>query len=179
MAGEDSPSPDSSPSEACDVTEHLSRFTLERHLPRVNCPEHIVLVVDVCREEDSTPYKLADGSTHSQLYMVKRALSLMLHNKHCIDQKHKFALLVLHDSPIWVHDFTQDPREILAALEELESSPVSGHCDLTTLFDVIQEQVTLPQVANPAVAPPPHIIRTELGSYGLHRVLGLFSGTKN
>lgn len=61
-----------------------------------------ILVVDVSREEGNSPYKVADGSKFSALYMVKRALTLFVQNKHSIDSRHKFALVMLQDIPIWV-----------------------------------------------------------------------------
>ena len=47
---EDSPnSPDQSLSEAQEATEQTSNNVLERHLPRINCPEHIVrfFIIDI------------------------------------------------------------------------------------------------------------------------------------
>ena len=61
-----------------------------------------ILVVDVCKEEGNTPYRLTDGTKHSPLQMIKRALTQFLLNKHSIDPQHKFALVVLHETPIWV-----------------------------------------------------------------------------
>lgn len=61
-----------------------------------------ILVIDVCKEEGNTPYKLADGTKYSPMYMMKRALTLFLQNKHAIDSRHKFALMLLHESPVWV-----------------------------------------------------------------------------
>lgn len=61
-----------------------------------------ILVIDVCKEEGNTPYKLADGTKYSPMYMVKRALTLFLQNKYAIDSRHKFALVILHDAPVWV-----------------------------------------------------------------------------
>ncbi|XP_071541708.1 BRISC and BRCA1-A complex member 1-like isoform X1 [Panulirus ornatus] len=177
MAGEEGSSGETSPSEAHEVTEEYGNATVERHVPRVNCPEHIILVVDVCKEEGNTPYKLADGSKYSALYMVKRALTLFLQNKHAIDARHKFALVVLHESPIWLHDFTNNPREIIAELDELEDAVATSHCDLSLLFDLIAHQISLPQCSNPAVAPPPCIFRTVL-LYGRSQCLPQFLGGK-
>ena len=59
-------------------------------------------MIDICREEGSSPYKLSEGSKFSGLSLVKRALSLFLHNKHTLNPNHKYALVVLQDIPIWV-----------------------------------------------------------------------------
>lgn len=45
MAGEEGSSGEASPSEAIEVTEEYANVTVERHVPRVNCPEHIVSTV--------------------------------------------------------------------------------------------------------------------------------------
>lgn len=173
MSGEDGSSGRSSPSEAQEATEHLENVTIERHVPRINCPEHIILVVDVCKEEGNTPYKLADGTKFSALYMVKRALTLFLQNKHAIDIRHKFALVVLHESPIWLHDFTNNPKEIISELDDIDDALATSHCDLSLLFDLIAQQISLPSCSNPAVAPPPCVYRTIL-LYGRSQCLPQF-----
>ncbi|KAK4299210.1 hypothetical protein Pmani_028502 [Petrolisthes manimaculis] len=178
MAGEEaSSSGASTPSEAQEVLEPPSSVTVERHIPRVNCPEHIILVVDVCKEESNSPYKLADGSKFPALCMVKRAITLFLQNKHAIDPRHKFALVVLHETPIWLQDFTSNPREIISELDDLQDASSTSHCDLSQLFDLIAQQISLPQCSNPALTPPPHIFRTVL-AYGRSHCLPQFLGGK-
>lgn len=163
----------STPSEAHEAMEEFQRVLIERHIPKVNCPEHIILVVDVCKEEGNSPYRLADGTKHPSMYMVKRALTLFLLNKHSIDAQHRFALVALHESPIWMHDFTNNPRDIIVELEELEEAAATTHCDMSSLFDLIEQQVTLPQCSNPAVFPPEFICRTIL-LYGRSQCLPQF-----
>lgn len=178
MAGEDTSSSCSTPSEAHEATEQLGCVTVERHVPRVNCPEHIILVIDVCKEEGNTPYKLADGTKYSPMYMMKRALTLFLQNKHAIDSRHKFALVLLHESPVWLHDFTSNPKDIIAELDELEEAVTSGsHFDLSHLFSLIANQVSVPHCSNPAVAPPPYVIRTIM-LYGRSQCLPQFLSGK-
>lgn len=173
METKDDSSAESTPSEAREATEEFKRSLGERHIPRVNCPEHIILVVDVCKEDGNSPFRLADGTKYAPMHMVKRAITLFLLNKHAIDSQHQYALVVLHESPIWLHDFTHNPRDIIAELEELEDATATPHCDMSELFDLIHEQITLPQCSNPAVVPPDFICRTIL-LYGRSQCLPQF-----
>lgn len=155
------------------VVEKISNTTVEFRVPRVNCPEHIILVVDVCHEVGNTPYRLADGSKFSALYMVKRALTLFLQNKHAIDARHKFALVLLHNIPVWISDFTSDPQKIISDLELAEERPATTHCDLSLVFELIAHQISLPKCSNPSVVPPPYMYRTIL-IYGRSHCLPQF-----
>ncbi|KAK7079678.1 Component of the BRCA1-A complex [Halocaridina rubra] len=162
MEGTNSSSGSSTPSEAQEATEAFKKNVLERHTPRVNCPEYIIIVMDVCKEETNTPYKMTDGAKHSPMAMAKRALTLFLMNKHAIDPQHKFALVVLHESPIWFHDFTSDPKKIIEELDGLEDAATTPHCDMSELFDLIYKQIKFPECSNPSVVPPEFIYRTIL-----------------
>lgn len=164
---------DSTSKDVKEVVEKISNTTVEFLVPRINCPEHIILVVDVCREEGNTPYRLADGSKFSALYMVKRALTLFLQNKHTIDSRHKFALVVLHDIPVWISDFNSDPQKIISALEMVEEGPPISHCDLSMVFELIAHQISLPKCSNPSIVPPPYMYRTIL-IYGRSHCLPQF-----
>ncbi|KAK8729207.1 hypothetical protein OTU49_008675 [Cherax quadricarinatus] len=113
MSGEDGSSGRSSPSEAQEATEHLENVTIERHVPRINCPEHIL------------------------------------------------------------HDFTNNPKEIISELDDIDDALATSHCDLSLLFDLIAQQISLPSCSNPAVAPPPCVYRTIL-LYGRSQCLPQF-----
>ncbi|KAH8034885.1 hypothetical protein HPB51_003172 [Rhipicephalus microplus] len=75
---------------------------VERTLPQVNCPERIVICVDLCSEMEDMPFIFSDGSKQSPLFMIKRVIELFVHNKHKIDKRHEFALVVFHEVPLWV-----------------------------------------------------------------------------
>ncbi|XP_050735166.1 BRISC and BRCA1-A complex member 1-like [Eriocheir sinensis] len=163
---------DSCSPEVQEVTEKINNTTVESLVPRVKCPEHIILVVDVCREEGNSTYRLADGSKFSALYMVKRALTLFVQNKHSIDSRHKFALVILQDIPIWIQDFTSDPQKIISYIEEMEEAPAPSHCDLSSVFELIALQITLPKCSSTSTVPP-YIYRTIL-IYGRSHCLPQF-----
>lgn len=61
---------------------------------------------------------------------------------------------------IQLQDFTSNPREIISELDDLQDAMPTTHCDLSQLFDLIAQQISLPQCSNPTLTPPPHIFRT-------------------
>ncbi|KAG0711975.1 BRISC and BRCA1-A complex member 1 [Chionoecetes opilio] len=173
MSGEEEEHAEDTSCEAVkDVVKKISSTTVECLRPKINIPEHIILVVDVSHEEGNTPFRLADGSKYCALYMVKRALTLFLQNKHTIDQRHKFALVAMHDIPVWIHDFTNDPQQIISDLEMVDEGPPISHCDLSLMFELIAHQISLPKSSNPAIIPP-YIYRTIL-IYGRSHCLPQF-----
>ncbi|XP_077500461.1 BRISC and BRCA1-A complex member 1-like isoform X2 [Amblyomma americanum] len=132
---------------------------VERILPRVNCPERIVICVDLCSEMEDMPFTFSDGSKHSPLFMIKRVIELFVHNKHKIDKRHEFALVVFHEVPLWVRNFTNDPKEISSFLEDLNETRHCENCDLTSLFDAISEHTHIPEVGREGAFPPPFLVR--------------------
>lgn len=134
----------------------------ERTLPQMNCPERIVICVDLCSEMEDMPFTFSDGSKHSPLFMIKRVIELFVHNKHKIDKRHEFALVVFHEVPLWIRNFTNDPKEISNFLEDLNETRHCESCDLTGLFDAITEHTHIPEVGREGVFPPPFLVRTIL-----------------
>ncbi|KAL7647245.1 UNVERIFIED_CONTAM: hypothetical protein RMT77_002503 [Armadillidium vulgare] len=139
----------------------LEKANLERRVPRVNCKERIVFIVDLCKEENSTLFHLSEGSSYTYLYIIKRVLALFLFNKKAINPLHTFSLVILQETPVWVVDFTSNPKDILNELESLEEiSSSSSSFDLSELFGLIKSRITLPSESSDlTVTPPPYIIR--------------------
>ncbi|XP_013790944.1 BRISC and BRCA1-A complex member 1-like isoform X1 [Limulus polyphemus] len=127
--------------------------------PKVNCPEKIIICVDLSSEMESSPFKLGDGSRLSALEMMKRTLEIFVHSKHRIDKRHQFVLAVLHENALWLGDFTSDPKEICCMLEDLNETKPCEACNLSSIFEIMSEQVELPMLSNPAVLPPPYVVR--------------------
>ncbi|XP_064604830.1 BRISC and BRCA1-A complex member 1-like [Liolophura sinensis] len=128
--------------------------------PRVNCPEKIVICLDFSSEMDKPMFRTRAGDKFAPLKLVKRALGFYVHSKHRMDSRHEFALILLQDSAIWVKDFTNDPRELVNLLEDLEDTGGCESCDLSTVFQSIYERVVMPTVeGDPLVLPPPYIVR--------------------
>ncbi|KAL1423475.1 hypothetical protein MTO96_021086 [Rhipicephalus appendiculatus] len=110
---------------------------VERTLPQMNCPERIVICVDLCSEMEDMPFTFSDGSKHSP---------------------------PVHDQavPLWIRNFTNDPKEISNFLEDLNETRHCESCDLTGLFDAITEHTHIPEVGREGVFPPPFLVRTIL-----------------
>ncbi|XP_069669034.1 BRISC and BRCA1-A complex member 1-like [Periplaneta americana] len=144
------------------VPEEVQKLPV-RNLPAVNVPEKIILCIDLSEDPNYTPFKLGDGSKYAPLYMIKRVAEIFINCKSLINKNHEFALVVLQsDTVAWLRDFTTDPREITSVLEDVSETQQSDTFDLSTLFDVINDHVTLPKVSEPSASPPPYVVRVIL-----------------
>ncbi|XP_013398556.1 BRISC and BRCA1-A complex member 1 [Lingula anatina] len=128
--------------------------------PRVNCPEKIIICLDLSSEMDKATFKSRSGDKFAPLKLVKRALGIFCHTKSRIDKRHEYALVVLQETPMWVCDFTNNPKEIISILEDVICSTFETETfDLSCLFDLIAEKISLPKVQEPRIIPPPYSIR--------------------
>ncbi|ELT95502.1 hypothetical protein CAPTEDRAFT_179942 [Capitella teleta] len=101
-----------------------------------------------------------------------------MNSKHLIDARHEFALVYLQDAAFWMSDFTSEPSKIVTILEDMSSCVPTSSFDMSSIFEVIQQNVRLPSVrSNPHVIPPPYIVRTIL-LYGRSHCIPTFSTTK-
>lgn len=144
------------------VSEEVQKVP-NRNIPAINVPEKIILCIDISEEPNYTPFKLGDGNKYAPLYMIKRVTDIFIHSKNSINKSHEFALVVLQsDTAAWLRDFTNDPSEIISVLEDLSETQQGDTFDLSTLFDVISDHVSLPQVSEPNATPPPYAVRVVL-----------------
>jgi len=144
------------------VSEEVQKLP-NRNLPAVNVPEKIILCIDLSEDPNYTPFKLGDGTKYAPLYMIKRVAEIFINSKNLINKNHEFALVVLQsDTVAWLRHFTNDPRDIISVLEDMSESQQGDIFDLSTLFDVISDHVTLPQVSEPNATPPPFVVRVIL-----------------
>ncbi|XP_071452787.1 BRISC and BRCA1-A complex member 1-like [Hetaerina americana] len=128
-------------------------------LPSVNVPEKIILCFDLSEDQFYLSTKFNEVNNLSTLNVVKQAIEMFIQSKHMIDKRHEFAIVVVHKKAVWLQDFTNKPKDILPVLYELTETPSCNSYCLTSLFDVIKENVTLPVVENSAIVPPPYVIR--------------------
>ncbi|KFM64062.1 BRISC and BRCA1-A complex member 1, partial [Stegodyphus mimosarum] len=103
-------------------------------VPKINCSEKIIFCLDMSSEMEQIPFKLGDGSQYSPLSMVKRTIELFVENKHFINRKHEYALMVLYESATWVREFTNDPKELIDSLEDLNETQDCVSCDLSSII---------------------------------------------
>lgn len=131
--------------------------------PRVNCPEKIVLCIDVASDMSEPTFRAKAGTRFAPLDIVKKALKLFVHNKSCIDSRHEYALVLLVDKALWVHDFTSDVGEIMTYVNKSSSVDSFTEFDMDSLFETLLEKAPLPLAAGQpgdSSTPPPYVLRT-------------------
>lgn len=116
-------------------------------VPKINCAERIIFCLDMSSDMERTPFKLGDGSQHSPLSMVKRTIELFIENKHFISRKHEYSLMVLYETATWVREFTNDPKEVIDSLEDLNETQACSSCDLASIVTLITDkyEMTIPK----------------------------------
>ncbi|KAG8197033.1 hypothetical protein JTE90_004302 [Oedothorax gibbosus] len=118
------------------------RFRRSMHytVPKINFAEKIVFCLDMSSDMEDIPFKLGDRSQHSPLSMVKRTIQLFVENKHFINRKHEFSLMVLYENATWVREFTNDPKELIDSLQDLTETQACNTCDLASIVTLITEK---------------------------------------
>lgn len=129
------------------------------HLPSVNVPERIIICFDLSEDQFYLSSKFNEVNNISTLNVIKQSIELFIHNKHMIDKRHQFSLVVVHQKAVWLQDFTNKPKDIISVLSELTETPPSDLFCLTSLFDVIKENVSLPIIEDPTTNLPSYVIR--------------------
>ncbi|XP_033636243.1 BRISC and BRCA1-A complex member 1-like [Asterias rubens] len=153
------------------VSHQQEIFAPTLNLPRINCPEKIIICIDLATEVNRVPFVSKEGTKHNPLELIKRALNIFVQTKSAISPKHEFALVLLQESAIWIQDFTSDVEEFVNVLLDMTNDTTECEsCNLRSLFDVIQEKVKLPDIEDIECLPPPHIVRI-LFVYGRSRCI--------
>ncbi|ROL44106.1 BRISC and BRCA1-A complex member 1 [Anabarilius grahami] len=135
----------------------------ELHLraPRVNCPEKVIICLDLSEEMSLQKLESFNGSKTNALNISQKMIEMFVRTKHKIDKRHEFALVVVNDDAMWLSGFTSDPRELCSCLYDLETN-VCESFNLEDLFNVILQKIELPQMENIQTIPPPFVVRTLL-----------------
>ncbi|XP_062569770.1 BRISC and BRCA1-A complex member 1-like [Saccostrea cucullata] len=129
-------------------------------LPRVNCPEKIIICLDMSTEMDKVSFRSRSGDKWTPMKLVRRALSFYLHSKQKMNKNHQFALVHLFDKASWVKDFTGNIKSVMNALDDLSETVELQSFNATSLFDLIHQCVPLPEVeGDMTILPPPYIVR--------------------
>lgn len=116
----------------------------------MNWPERIVFVVD-------RAYDYARQQVES-FTVLKKMIQTFVSNKSWIDDRHRFALVMYNEKfAEWAMGFTSDLNAIDDYLAGMECCDLEEG-DLSTIFDVIEKNVRLPQERY--VLPPSYIVRT-------------------
>ncbi|XP_019620522.1 PREDICTED: BRISC and BRCA1-A complex member 1-like [Branchiostoma belcheri] len=98
-------------------SQDSSDGTIHVLLPKVNCPEKIVVCLDMSKEMTSRHVSSRDGSQFSPLSLAKRVIEIFVRTKSRMDRKHQFALVILHDAPtLMLSELLLSPHLFLDAL---------------------------------------------------------------
>lgn len=150
--------------EDVSFVENDNEFEIpERTVMPCNQQEKIILVVDTALDENSSEFQLQGGVSCMPLTILKRGIEMFLVNKSMIDQRHQYALVTLNENEAnWVLDFTSDINKVLKELHCVKECNAEDIFNLNSLFDVINEHVTLEPVKEDSMIPPAYVVRTIL-----------------
>lgn len=130
-------------------------------VPRVNCPEKVIICLDLSEEMSLPKLESFNGSKTNALNISQKMIEMFVRTKHKIDKRHEFALVVVNDDALWLSGFTSDPRELCSCLYDLETN-VCESFNLEDLLNVIRQKIDLPLMENVQTIPPPYVVRTVL-----------------
>ncbi|XP_028443073.1 BRISC and BRCA1-A complex member 1 [Perca flavescens] len=130
-------------------------------VPRVNCPEKVIICLDLSEEMSLPKLESFNGSKTNALNISQKMIEMFVRTKHKIDKRHEFALVVVNDDSLWLSGFTSDPRELCSCLYDLETN-VCESFNLEDLLNVIRQKIELPSMDNVQTIPPPYVVRTVL-----------------
>nr|XP_008537454.1 PREDICTED: BRISC and BRCA1-A complex member 1 [Equus przewalskii] len=94
--------------------------------PRVNCPEKVILCLDLSEEMALPKLESFNGSKTNALNVSQKMIEMFVRTKHKIDKSHEFALVVVNDDIAWLSGLTSDPRELCSCLYDLETASCSA-----------------------------------------------------
>uniref|UniRef100_A0A1A7XKF1 BRISC and BRCA1-A complex member 1 n=1 Tax=Iconisemion striatum TaxID=60296 RepID=A0A1A7XKF1_9TELE len=130
-------------------------------VPRVNCPEKVIICLDLSEEMSLPKLESFNGSKTNALNISQKMIEMFVRTKHKIDKRHEFALVIVNDDALWLSGFTSDPRELCSCLYDLETN-VCESFNLEDLLNVIRQKIDLPSMENVQTVPPPYVVRTVL-----------------
>lgn len=126
--------------------------------PRVNCPEKVIICLDLSEEMSSPKLESLNGAKTNALNSSQKMIEMFVRTKHKIDKRHEFALVVANNEAMWLSGFTSDPREVCSCLYDLETN-VCESFNLEGLFNLIQQRTEFPVTDNVQTIPPPYVVR--------------------
>ncbi|KAG5850822.1 BRISC and BRCA1-A complex member 1 [Anguilla rostrata] len=129
--------------------------------PRVNCPEKVIICLDLSEDMSLQKLESFNGSKTNALNVSQKMIEMFVRTKHRIDKRHEFALVVVNDDALWLSGFTSDPRELCSCLYDLDTN-VCESFNLEDLLNVILQKIELPFMENVQTIPPPFVVRTLL-----------------
>ncbi|KQK77385.1 BRISC and BRCA1-A complex member 1 isoform X6 [Amazona aestiva] len=135
--------------------------------PRVNCPEKVIICLDLAEEMALPKLESFNGSKTNALNISQKMIEMFVRTKHKIDKCHEFALVVVNNDATWLSGFTSDPREVCSCLYDLETVV----CKSFRLQAITNQKKGL---CYGTVARWPAARRRRLGVHMLHRAMSIF-----
>uniref|UniRef100_A0A674HVT7 BRISC and BRCA1 A complex member 1 n=1 Tax=Taeniopygia guttata TaxID=59729 RepID=A0A674HVT7_TAEGU len=89
--------------------------------PRVNCPEKLIICLDLAEEMALPKLESFNGTRSNALTVAQKMIEMFVRTKHKIDKSHEFALVVVNNDSTWLSGFTSDPREVCSCLYDLDT----------------------------------------------------------
>ncbi|XP_032094259.1 BRISC and BRCA1-A complex member 1-like [Thamnophis elegans] len=129
--------------------------------PRVNCPEKVIICLDLSEEMSHPRLESFNGLKTNALNICQKMIEMFVRTKHKIDKSHEFALVVVNNDVTWLSGFTSEPREVCSCLYDLKTILCKSF-NLDGLFNLIQQKTELPVMENIQTIPPPYVVRTIL-----------------
>uniref|UniRef100_A0A8C4WX98 BRISC and BRCA1 A complex member 1 n=1 Tax=Eptatretus burgeri TaxID=7764 RepID=A0A8C4WX98_EPTBU len=130
--------------------------------PRVNCPEKLVLCVELFQENALVEYDLPKGRMCDWWHAIQRAVEMFLKTKNRINSEHTYSLILLADTPTWVCGPSSDPLEVhrfLSGEDIRGSGEGDNRISLDALLQLISERCELPEIEAVTDLPPPFVVR--------------------
>lgn len=150
--------PAAAPSNGKEWQVPVQALDFQVRTPRVNCPEKLVICLDLSEEMASQKLESFNGSKSNALNVSQKMIEMFVRTKHRIDKRHEFALVVVNEDAMWLSGFTSDPREVCSCLYDLDTN-ICDHFNLEGLFNLIQQKSEFPITENVQTIPPPYVIR--------------------
>lgn len=148
------------------LLESFDPLAIEQKLP-----EKIIFCIDLSDETGDNLFTMADGNFKPMIKVLQNALKVFALSKHAMDPKHEFALVIVHDTVIWVTEFSSDPNQLVKELEVTNETIPCQSFDLSSLFESILEEVSLPEkLTNGSLQNNQYIVRAIL-FYGRSNML--------
>ncbi|NXT43964.1 BABA1 protein, partial [Pelecanoides urinatrix] len=154
--------------------------------PRVNCPEKVIICLDLAEEMALPKLESFNGSKTNALNISQKMIEMFVRTKHKIDKCHEFALVVVNNDATWVSGaagtgmgmgtaprpphpgscqlsgFTSDPREVCSCLYDLETVVCKSFSIPPPVGLGEGQKIELPVTENVQTIPPPYVVRTIL-----------------
>lgn len=135
----------------------------EQQTPKINCPEKIVLCLDLSSELNEIILR-QNQKERSVFEQLKKSMEIFVKHKLRFNKKHQIAILTFEKEALWVQDFSSDLNLINDTLDNIRTSSTDPlpQFDMMSLLETIENHVELPKSSNIVDIPPEYVVRVIL-----------------